>query len=110
MKFKTREVVRGFQNASYDIDGKTVQTKVVFIDAAMNEDSGGKGYRSVEKKCVSADVIREVEHCPFPGEFELEIEELATKNKAELFVFSMRPIKPVGAPPGASLGVPPGAK
>lgn len=104
MKFKVIEVVRGFQNMTYNIDGQEVQTKVVFIDAALNEDSGGKGFKTVDKKCISADVIKAVEHNPFPLECELEMEELATKNKSELFVRSIRPIKQVGP------AVPQGAK
>lgn len=96
MRFKSKEVVRGFQNAEYQIDGKTVQTKVIFIDAAMNADSGGKGFKTVDKKCVSADVIRSVEHNPFPMEAEVEFEELATKNKSELFVLSIRPLSVAG--------------
>jgi len=102
MRFKVQEVVRGFQNATYQIDGKEVQTKVIFIDAQLNADSGGKGFKTVDKKCVTADVIRAIEHNPFPMEAELEIEELATKNKSELFVHSIRPIKAVGpqAPKG----------
>lgn len=99
MKFKVTEVVRGFQNMTYNIDGQEVQTKVVFIDAALNEDSGGKGFKTVDKKCVSADVIKAVEHNAFPMECELEMEELATKNKSELFVRSIRPIKQVGPAP-----------
>jgi hypothetical protein len=103
MKFKVIEVVRGFQNMTYNIDGQEVQTKVVFIDAALNEDSGGKGFKTVDKKCISADVIKAVEHNPFPLECELEMEELATKNKSELFVRSIRPIKQIGpaTPQGA---------
>lgn len=96
MRFKSNEVVRGFQNAEYQIDGKTVQTKVIFIDAAMNADSGGKGFKTVDKKCVSPDVIRAIEHNPFPMEAEVEFEELATKNKSELFVLSIKPLRQVG--------------
>ena len=96
MKFKVTEVVRGFQNASYNIDGKEVFTKVIFMDAAMNEDSGGKGFKTVERKCITPEVITSIAHNPFPLECELEMEELATKSKSELFVRSIRPIKQIG--------------
>lgn len=96
MRFKVTEVVRGFQNATYNIDGKEIFTKVIFMDAAMNEDSGGKGFKTVERKCISPEVISSIAHNPFPMEAELELEELATKNKSEIFVRSIRPIKPVG--------------
>jgi hypothetical protein len=99
MKFKVTEVVRGFQNMTYNIDGKDVFTKCIFIDAAMNEDTGGKGFKTVPKTCVSPDVIASVAHNAFPMECELEMEELATKNKSELFVRSIRPLRVVG--PGA---------
>ena len=96
MKFKVTEVVRGFQNATYNIDGKEIFTKVIFMDAAMNEDSGGKGFKTVERKCITPEVITSIAHNPFPMEAELELEELATKNKSELFVRSIRPLKVVG--------------
>lgn len=96
MKMTVQEVVRGFQNMTYQIDGKEVQTKVVFIDVQLNADAGGKGQRTRDMKCITADVIRAVEHNPFPLLCELDIEELATKNKSELFVHAIRPIKQVG--------------
>lgn len=102
MRFTVKEVVRGFQNATYNIDGKEIFTKVIFMDAAMNEDSGGKGFKTVERKCVTPEVITQIAHNPFPLECELELEELATKNKSELFVRSIRPIKPMNGQPLAA--------
>lgn len=107
MRMKVQEVVRGFQNMTYQIDGKEVQTKVIFIDVNLNEDAGGKGTRTRDMKCVSAEVIEAVKHNPFPLLCDLDIEELATKNKSELFVRGISPIKPVGPnavqqPPKAS--------
>lgn len=103
MRMQVQEVVRGFQNMTYQIDGKEVQTKVIFIDVALNADSGGKGNRTRDMKCITADVIKAVEHNPFPLLCELDVEELATKNKSELFVHSIKPIKQVqpGGAPGA---------
>jgi len=95
MRMKVQEVVRGFQNMTYQIDGKEVQTKVIFIDVNLNADAGGKGNRTRDIKCVTVDVIKSVEHNPFPLLCELDIEELATKNKSELYVHSITPMKPV---------------
>jgi hypothetical protein len=104
MRMQVQEVVRGFQNMTYQIDGKEVQTKVIFIDVMLNADSGGKGNRTRDMKCTTSDVIKSVEHNPFPLLCTLDIEELATKNKSELFVHSITPIKAVpaqGVPAGA---------
>lgn len=95
MRMKVQEVVRGFQNMTYQIDGKEVQTKVIFIDVNLNADAGGKGNRTRDVKCISADVIKSVEHNPFPLLCELDMEELATKNKSELYVHSITPLKPI---------------
>jgi hypothetical protein len=99
MRMQVEEVVRGFQNMTYQIDGKEVQTKVIFIDVNLNADAGGKGNRTRDIKCISADVIKSVEHNPFPLLCKLDIEELATKNKSELYVHSITPLKPVGPAP-----------
>lgn len=99
MRFKTQEVVRGFQNITYTIDGKEAATKVIFTDVVLREDAGGKGTRTQDRKCVDAEVIRAVEHLPFPLVAELEIEERATKNRAELFVLNIRPIEANKQPP-----------
>jgi hypothetical protein len=96
MRMQVEEVVRGFQNMTYTIDGKEVQTKVIFIDVNLNQDAGGKGTRTRDIKCISAEVIKAVEHNPFPLLCKLDIEELATKNKTELFVQSITPLKQVG--------------
>ena len=96
MRMQVEEVVRGFQNMTYQIDGKEVQTKVIFIDVNLNADAGGKGNRTRDIKCISADVIKAVEHNPFPMLCKLDIEELATKNKSELFVHTITPLKSVG--------------
>ncbi|GAH92004.1 unnamed protein product [marine sediment metagenome] len=104
MRMQVEEVVRGFQNMTYTIDGKEVQTKVIFIDVNLNQDAGGKGTRTRDIKCISAEVIKAVEHNPFPLLCKLDIEELATKNKTELFVQSITPLKQVGpAQPPASV-------
>lgn len=96
MRMQVQEVVRGFQNMTYTIDGKEVQTKVIFIDVNLNEDAGGKGSRTRDMKCVTADTIKAIEHNSFPLLCTLDIEELATKNKSELFVRGITPIKNVG--------------
>lgn len=96
MRMQVQEVVRGFQNMTYTIDGKEVQTKVIFIDVNLNQDAGGKGTRTRDMKCISADTIKGIEHNPFPLLCKLDIEELATKNKSELFVHSITPLKTVG--------------
>jgi hypothetical protein len=98
MKFTTTEIVRGYQSQKFTIDGKEFETKVLFVDTALNEDQGAKGHRTTEIKCIDASVIDAIKHNPFPMQAELEIEQLATKNKTELFVRNIKPIKAVGMP------------
>lgn len=92
MKFTVKEVVRGFSNMAYQIDGQTAQVKCVYIDVAMNAEHGGKGTRTDAKIVESPEIIKQIEHNEFPLICELDFEERATRGKVALVIVGMRPI------------------
>jgi len=98
MKFTAKEVIRGISNESYNIDGQTINVQVAHMDTALREDVGGKGFRTHPIKFASDEVVQSIKHNPFPMLAEVEMEQRATKGKAELFLLSVKPIKAVGTP------------
>lgn len=92
MKFTVKEVVRGFSNMAYNIDGQTAQVKVVYIDVELNSEHGGKGTRTEATQVDSPDVIERIKHNAFPMVCELDIEQRATKGKVALVITAIRPV------------------
>lgn len=100
MKFTAKEVVRGFSNMAYNIDGQTAQVKVVYIDVELNQEHGGHGTRTDAKACASPQVIEDAFVVPvgqigpfrFPCVCELDFEERATKGKVALVIVGIRPM------------------
>jgi len=93
MKFTAKEVVRGYSNMAYNIDGETAQVKVIYLDVALNSEHGGKGNRTDAKQCETPEVIERIGHLNFPLVCELDFEERATKGKVALVVVDIRPVE-----------------
>jgi hypothetical protein len=93
MKFKAQEVVRGISNMTYNIDGQSAVTKVAYIEVALDAAHGGKGTRTDAVQVADTEVLKQIEHNPFPMLAELEFEQRATKNKTSLVIVSITPIK-----------------
>jgi len=96
MRFKAQEVVRGISNMSYAMDGgQTAVVKVAHVDVTLDGEHGGKGCRTDAMRVDNADILRAIEHNPFPFIAELEIEQRATKGKTSLVIVSIKPIQAV---------------
>lgn len=91
MQLKAEGVVTGYTQFKGDIDGQTIDANTIFVEVSIGQ--MGKGCRSVARKCMSADVIAKVAHLPFPIHAELVMEEQATRNKEQIVVLEIRPIK-----------------
>ena len=98
MKFTAKEVVRGFSNMAYNIDGEVAQVKVVYIDVELNHEHGGKGTRTDAKMVDKPEIIAAVSHNAFPLVCELDFEERATKGKVALVITAIRPVEMPGQP------------
>lgn len=94
MKFKAQEVVRGISNMTYNMDGgQQAVVKVAHIDVTLDPAHGGKGCRTDAMQVADADVLKGIEHNPFPMVAELEIEQRATKGKTSLVIVGIRPLE-----------------
>jgi hypothetical protein len=91
MKFTTSEVVRGFSNMAYNIDGQSAQVKVIYIDVELNAEHGGKGTRTDAKAVAEPKIIEDAfQGRSFPCVCELDFEERATKGKVALVCVAIR--------------------
>jgi hypothetical protein len=93
MKFTAKEVVRGFSNKQYDIDGSIAIVKCIYIDVALDSEHGGKGTRTDAKPVDSPAVIEAIAHNAFPLVCELDFEEKATRGKVALVCTAIRPVE-----------------
>lgn len=93
MKFKAQEVVRGFSNKAYNIDGSTAQVKCIYIDVQLDAEHGGKGTRTDAMVVESPDVIQAIAHNALPFLAELEVEQRATRGKVALICTAIRPME-----------------
>lgn len=96
MKFTAKEVVRGFSNMAYNIDGETAQVKVIYIDVELNAEHGGRGTRTDPKACATPELLSDAfpPMTQFPCVCELDFEERATKGKVALVVTAIRRMEP----------------
>jgi hypothetical protein len=101
MKFTAKEVVRGISNMTYNIDGQQAQTKVAYIEVALDAAHGGKGTRTDAVQVAEAEVLKQIEHNTFPMLAELEFEQRATKNKTQLVIVGIKPLKTITEPKAA---------
>lgn len=92
MQYKAEGVVTGFTKFKGPIDGQEIEANTVFIEVSIGQ--MGKGTRTVARKCISEEVIKKIEHLPFPIHAEISLEEQATKNKEQLVVLEIRPLRP----------------
>lgn len=93
MKFKAQEVVRGISNMTYNIDGQQAVTKVAHVDVALDGAHGGKGFRTDAMQVADSEILKQIEHNPFPMLAELEVEQRATKGKVSLVIVGIKPLK-----------------
>jgi hypothetical protein len=91
MQYKADGVVTGFTKFKGNIDGQDIDANTVFVEVAIG--TMGKGTRTVARKCVNEEVIRKIEHLPFPIQAEIVLEEQATAKKEQLVVLEIRPVK-----------------
>lgn len=95
MRFTAKEVVRGISNKSYDMgNGQSAVVKVAHIDVVLDAEHGGKGTRTDAMQVADPEILRSIEHNPFPLMAELEIEQRATKGKTSLVIVGIKPLQP----------------
>lgn len=99
MRFTAKEVVRGISNKTYDMgNGQSAVVKVAHIDVVLDVEHGGKGTRTDAMTVESPEVLKAIEHNPFPLLAELTIEQRATKGKTSLVIVDIKPLETIGQP------------
>jgi hypothetical protein len=92
MQYQAEGVVTGFTKFKGEIDGQTIDANTVFVEVSIG--SMGKGTRTVARKCATEDVIKRIEHLPFPIKATIVLEEQATAKKEQLVVMEIKPLQP----------------
>jgi len=93
MAFIAKEKITGFQSITYDIDGQKADVMSIFYDAALDSNKGGKGTRSVERKCASREIVEVLDKITLPAVCEIELTESVTRSRTDLVVTSIRPVQ-----------------
>lgn len=90
MKYTAQGTVTGYTKFKGDIDGQSIDANTVFIEADIGQ--MGKGTRTVARRALNEDVIKKIEHLPFPVQAEIILEEQVTAKKEQLVVLEIRPV------------------
>ncbi len=94
--FEKDQVVDGVAFFDGTIDGKTLNSGTVFIKSELDTSKGNaKGFRTVEYKADSADVIKPVLHNEFPLRCKVIYEMRVTKSSNQMVIAK---ITPIGSP------------
>ncbi len=91
--FTKSQVVSGVSFFDGNIDGKEIKSASVFIESAMDK-GNAKGRRTVEFKCLDADVVKRVFDKDFPAQCEVEYGLQVSKGAHSMVVTKLT----VGAP------------
>ena len=79
---------------SGNIDGKEIDSGTLFVEEQLDEGSGrAKGFRTVEYKTPSADLVKAVQHNAFPMMAEITVETKVSKGASALVVVAVKPVQ-----------------
>jgi hypothetical protein len=100
MQSKMQSIVKGVSYFDGTIDGKQLNSGSVFIEEEMDDKNGNaKGFRTVEHKCSSADVVKRIIHNDFPAKCEIVLDLLVKKGTHSFVVSDIRPISSANPAP-----------
>jgi hypothetical protein len=93
MKVQLKAVIKGAGHFVGDIDGKHFDSGSVFIEEPFDSSKPNyKGFRTVEYKCESSEIVKPIMHLEFPFDAEVDMEISATKNGSVIVVKLIKPI------------------
>jgi hypothetical protein len=103
MQVKSQMVIKGATFFDGQIDGKQLSSGSIFVEEQMDESTGNaKGFRTVEHKCKSADVVKSVFHNSFPMLADVSLDLIVKKGTQSFVVMKVEPIKSVNPAPKVS--------
>jgi hypothetical protein len=96
MKVQLKAVIKGAGHFVGDIEGKHFDSGSVFIEEPFDSSKPNyKGFRTVEYKCESSEIVKPIMHLEFPFDAEVDMEISATKSGSVIVVKLIKPISPV---------------
>lgn len=101
MQFVSDAVVEGCTFFQGKLDnGNEVDSGTLYIKQPLDQKSGrAKGSRTVEEKCIDAEVAKRIMHNEFPLKCRVTYERVVTKSKETLVVADCVPIGSAVIPP-----------
>lgn len=91
--FVRTAVIKGVAFFADKIDGQDVNVGSVFIEEPLDESKGNaKGWRTVEYKAASAEVVRSVMHNEFPITADVHFRMHVTKRNHQVVVEALKPV------------------
>lgn len=95
MKVQLKALIKGAGHFVGDIDGRHFDSGSVFIEEPFDSSKANyKGFRTVEYKCESSEVVKPIMHLDFPFNADVDMEISATKSGSVIVVKTIKPIEP----------------
>lgn len=96
MKVELKALIKGAGFFVGDIEGKIFDNGSVFIEEPFDSSKPNyKGFRTVEYKCQSSEIVKPLMHLQFPFNADVSMEISATKNGSVIVVRSIIPIESI---------------
>ncbi|KAF7600096.1 MAG: hypothetical protein CGU28_02190 [Candidatus Dactylopiibacterium carminicum] len=98
--FKRNDIIKGANFFTGEIDGKQMDSGAIWIEEPLDESRGtSKGWRTVEYRCASSQIVKNLMEMQFPISAEVHFELVTGKRDQKITVVEIVPIKPVPGQP-----------
>ncbi|TAK75876.1 MAG: hypothetical protein EPO12_17840 [Aquabacterium sp.] len=91
--FQKTSIIKGVAFFADKIDGQDINVGSIFIEEELDTSKGNaKGFRTVEYRADSADVVKPLMHLEFPITGEVHFRMQVTKRNHQIIVEAVKPI------------------
>lgn len=103
MRVNVKAIIKGAGYFEGEVEGVHHKTGQIFIEEPFDASKPNyKGFRTVEYKCVDADVVKPVMHLQFPITADVAMEMSATKRGSQVVVHEIKPLGLADGTPAAN--------
>jgi hypothetical protein len=93
MNVNQKCIIKGAGFFDGEVEGTTYNSGQLFIEEPFDRTKANyKGFRTVEYKCMDADVVKPLMHLEFPITADVSMEISATKRGQQIVVTTVKPI------------------